>query len=171
MNIRDFVIQRGPDEDVGTLADAYLKEALAIKDEEERKAALVPAVRQLVSSVASSLRKAQRGPAWSWPRPGQARTYQTGHTPPPTGAEVGEEPEGGRESWLAWLRDNDRAMYFIPGTGSKLMLDITDAEWDRRASWYEQQARGTLREAVRCRNFAGFLRENGVITARELFGE
>lgn len=166
MNVRDFVLSRGVDEEPGEMAEAYIKEVLALPDEEERIAALLPAVRQLVSTQASSLRKAQRGPSWTWPAPGKRPVRAPrGHDEPiPPQAPAG----GNGEHFLAWLRQHDRQRYFIPGTGRKLMVDITADEWDARAGWFEQMARGALAEAKGCHNMAAFLRESGVRTAREL---
>lgn len=165
MNVRDFVLQRGVDDEPGEIAEAYIKEALALRDEEERIAALLPAVRQLVSNQASSLRKAQRGPSWSWPAPGR-RPVRSSPPANPNLAPPADATNG--EQQLAWLRQHERMRYFIPGTGRKAMVDITADEWDSRAAWFEQMARGALSEAKGCHDMAAFLRERGVTTAREL---
>ena len=162
MNIRDWVLQRGTDEDIGTLTEGYLKEALALKDADEQMAALSPAVRHMVASVASSLRKTRRGPSFPRAQSTSGSQNRGGQEPPPAGA--------GNNRWLTWLRNNEHEPYFIPGVGTKPMGEVTAEEWEKRGAWFEQQARGSLTEAARCRNFAGFLRQNNVATARELFG-
>jgi hypothetical protein len=169
VNIRDYILQHGPDTDLGTLADGYVKEVLALGDPAEQHAALVPAVRSMVSTVASSLRKARRSEPVQTGNGSQRTNGGPAQTVDDSQRDGGRPAGATREPWLAWLTDNSRATYWIPGGGGKkLVIDVTPDEFDRRAEWLENGARGMAKQAAHCHDLAAFLRARGVTCGREL---
>jgi hypothetical protein len=175
MNVREYLLQHDPhgEGDTAELADQYVKEVLSLKDADAQHAALVPAIRSMVSTISSSLRRGNRGTAQNR-NASQASSGGTAEVPgggdaqapSDSPAEHGAAPA--RDRWLSWMSDNATATLWIPGSGKRPIAEVTPEEFDRRAEWLENAARGMASSARDARECAAALRQAGVTCAREL---
>jgi hypothetical protein len=151
MNVNDFVTRHyeAQNGDADKLARLYLDEALTLGDD-ERYAALLPAIRSLSSTTCSRLRKAIRG------NPPMTETYATdstaGGASTPSPPKVGTEASAptAQDGVLAWLtrQESNHSKIHVDGVGVISVLDATRQQWALARQKAEDLARGFSRTAA-----------------------
>lgn len=184
MNLHDYILSNAlADADPSVIADAYIKEVLALDDPDLQVAALEPSVRPHASRLASGIRRVIRsGPAHT------RDDIQRADGGPAHHAHDGQEDNGGPArapgdsqgphggpalpKWaqknmdlIRYCRIHADDNYFIPSAGRRRRLaDITAPEWESRATWLRQQAEGVRKSSETADGYAALIRAAGADT-------
>ena len=184
MNLHDYILSNAlADADPSVIADAYIKEVLALDVPDLQVAALEPSVRPHASRLASGIRRVIRsGPAHGASGSqesdgGPAHTHSDSHGDDGGPAHTPDDSHAasGGPALPSWAQKNLDLIrycrihaddnYFIPSAGRRRRLaDITAPEWESRATWLRQQAEGVRKSSETADGYAALIRAAGADT-------